>query len=146
MEKIKNINGATGYLSQVPEPPKHLTTRAKFWYKKMAKRLITEKRLKEIYLDALEGYADAKAVWEFACNKIREADREEVGSGYIQKFSNNVIQNSQWVNMQNRSWKRIVECCKMFGLDPQSDKVLGAGQDPAQGDLFEGFKKLKSGQ
>lgn len=145
MEIIKNLNGASGVLSQVPEPPKHLTTRAKYWYKHMAKRLITEGRLKEIYLDALEGYADGKAVWEFACSKIREADLDEYGSGYTQKFSNGVIQNSQWVNMQNRSWKRIVECCKMFGLDPHSEKALSANTDPAQGNLFEGFKSLKSG-
>jgi len=144
MEKVININGASGQLSQVPRPPKHLTGRGKYWYKKMAKRLITEGRLKEIYLDALEGYADAKAVWEYASLKIREADQKELGSGYIQKFSNGVIQNSQWINMQNRAWSRMKECFKMFGLDPKSERDLTGGLDPAQGDLFEGFKKLKS--
>lgn len=110
----------------------------------MAEKLIKVKRLKEIYLDALEGYANAKAQWEFASRMIREADQDEYGSGYYQKFKNDIIQNSVWVNQQNRAWKTIVECCKMFGLDPASEKSLNV-IDPSQGDLFQGFNQKKHG-
>lgn len=143
---VVGINSKLGLLSEVPKPPVYLTDSAKVHYKSMAKKLIKVKRLKETYLDALEGYANAKAQWEFASRKIREADQEEYGSGYYQKFKNDIIQNSTWVNQQNRAWKTIVECCKMFGLDPSSEKQLqSVDTDPNQLSAFDELKKALAG-
>lgn len=142
---VVGINEKMGLLSEVPKPPVYLTDSAKSHFKIMAKKLIKLKRLKETYTDALEGYANAKAQWEFASRKIRELDSVQYGSGYFQEFKNNVIQNSVWVNQQNRSWKTIVECCKMFGLDPSSEKNLKTETNGNQLDAFEEMKKLLSG-
>lgn len=141
--KLLGINDGSDHLSEVPKPPVYLTDSAKEHYKAMAKKLIKHKRLKDIYLDALEAYASAKARWEFACRKIRELDKEEYGSGYFQSFKNGTVtQNSTWVNQQNQAWAIIEKCCKMFGLDPASEQGLTV--DPNQGNLFDDLaKKLK---
>ncbi|WP_422861027.1 P27 family phage terminase small subunit [Flagellimonas sp. S174] len=106
--------------------------------------LIKIKRLKGTYLPALEVYAESMALWEFTCRKIREADRNEEGSGYFQTFSNNVTQNSTWLNQQNAAIKRLFDCFKQFGLEPSADKNLKNTGDSNQTKLFnELANKLK---
>lgn len=111
----------------------------------MARRLITIKRLKETYLPALEIYSEAMAIWEYSCRKIREENSKEYGSGYTQKFKNNVVQFSTWINLRNKAEGTLFNCFKQFGLDPRSEKDLKNTIDPNQGDLFKQFKNKTHG-
>lgn len=143
--EIVGINKANDCLSEVPKPPVYLTDAAKSHYKEMARQLIKIQRLKYTYLPALEIYAESMALWEFTCRKIREEDSQDYGSGYYQTFSNNVTQNSTWLNQQNTAIKRLMDCFKQFGLEPSADKNLKTNIDPNQTDLFEKLNQKLNG-
>ncbi len=140
--EVVSINQGSDFLSEIPKPPVYLTDSAKVHYKHMAKELIKVKRLKEIHLPALESYASFRAIFEFACRKIREADQNEYGSGYFQTFKNGTVtQNSTWVNQMTAASKRLDEIFRQFGLDPASEKKLKSEIDPNQTSLFSRFEK-----
>lgn len=138
---VVGINEGSGLLSEVPKPPAYMTNSAKKHYKEFARRLIKIKRLKEVYLPALEIFAESYALWEFTTKKIRDAEKIAPGSGYFVTYKNNVVQNSTWFNQQQVAIKRLNDCFKQFGLEPAADKSLAPAKDPNQLNFFEELKK-----
>jgi phage terminase small subunit len=81
--------------------------------------------------------------WEWALKQIQKKNRRKAGSGYIQTFNTGAANVSVEISLKRDAEKAIMQCIKQFGLDPKSEKELKQSVDPSQGDLFEGFKKLK---
>jgi len=115
----------------------------KYHFKKTAEILIAANQLKRIHIPALELMAVNLEQWEWAYEEIHRKNRRKRGTGYVQKFSSGAENISVYVSLKRDAEKAIMQCIKQFGLDPKSEKELKSSLDPAQGDLFEGFKKLK---
>ena len=144
--EIVGKGNANGNLSQVPKPPVYLSDAAKEHYKLMAKKLIKVERLKETYLSALEIYAEAMSQWEFANRRIREMNKKDLGSGYIQTYSTGATNITTEMSIRDKSIKILFDCFKQFGLDPSSDKGLKQEGNPNQLNAFDQLEKLlKSG-
>ena len=144
--KTIGINDNLGLLSRVPKPPVYLTEYAKEHYRDMAKKLIKIERLKEVYLPALEVYAESMACWEWALREIKRKNKMAFGSGYIQTYSSGATNITTEMVMMRNAKSDILDCAKIFGLQPDSDKKLKSTTDPNQGNLFDELqKKLNNG-
>jgi len=145
MEKgVVSINEGKDTLLECPKPPIYLTDSAKKHYKLMGTYLAKRQRLKDIYLTALEVYAESAAQFEWAVREIQRLNKEKIGSGYIQKFTSGAKNISAEVTLKDKSEDSILKCCKIFGLDPKSDKELKE-TNPGQFDLFDQLMKVKNG-
>jgi len=140
---IVHLGKENGLLTKIPKPPTYLSNSGKKHYKKMALKLIKLKRLKEVFLNALEIYAEAMATWEWAARERKEKNKEEPGSGYIQTYRTGATNLSTELILMRDSEKTLFKCFKQFGIDPRSEKELNSTVDPNQGDLFAEFGKLK---
>lgn len=138
--KVVHIGKAKDVLSEAPKPPVYLNDKSKEHYKRMAKWLIKQGRLKETYLPALDIYAEAMDQFEFSVRRIKEKNREEVGTGYIQTFKSGASNVTTEVSLKNNAEATLLKCFKQFGLDPRSDKELKAVHNPNQLSLFEELK------
>ncbi|WP_202703135.1 P27 family phage terminase small subunit [Flavobacterium sp. UGB4466] len=136
---VVSIGKGKDTLIQVPTPPKYLTDSAKKHYKLMGNVLAKNDRIKETYLNALEVYAEAMAQFQFALERIKEKNKKEFGTGYIQTFKSGASNISVELTLKNDAVDTLMKCFKLFGLDPKSDKELKSTVDPAQGDLFDAF-------
>ena len=144
--RVLSINHGKDTLLKCPKPPIYLTDEAKVHYKAMGAILAKNDRLKELYLTALEVYADAMAQWEFAIKEIKKANSEKFGTGYIQKFSSGASNVSVYVTLKDKAEDSLFKCFKQFGLDPKSEKDLKAETtDPNQMSLFEQLLAKKNG-
>lgn len=143
--KTVHIGKGKETLSEVPKPPVYLNDQAKEHYKKMGAVLARLGRLKEIYLPALEIYAEAMAQWEFANRQIREKNHEQDGSGYLQVYTTGATNITTEMVLRNKAVEMLWDCFKQFGLDPKSDKALKDTTDPNQTSLFEELQKKLSG-
>jgi phage terminase small subunit len=108
----------------------------------MGTYLAKRERLKDIYLTALEVYAESAAQFEWALREIQRLNNEKMGTGYIQKFSSGAKNISAEVTLKDKAEDSILKCCKIFGLDPKSDKDL-KDVNPGQYDLFDELLKRK---
>lgn len=142
---VVSINKGKDTLIQVPTPPKYLTDSAKKHWKFMGNVLAKNDRMKETYLNALEIYAEAMAQFQFANEAIKQKNKENYGTGYIQKFASGASNISTELSLRNNASDILFKCFKQFGLDPKSDKDLKASGDPAQTSLFEEIMKMKNG-
>ena len=142
---VVSIGKGKDTLIQVPTPPKYLTDSAKKHYKFMGNVLAKNDRLKEIYLNGLEIYAEAMAQFQFANERIKLKNKEKYGAGYIQTFASGASNISTELSLRNNAADTLFKCFKTFGLDPKSDKELKSTTDPAQGSLFDELMKLKNG-
>ena len=142
---VVSINKGSDNLLEVPKPPVYLNDDAKKHYREMGKILAKNNRLKEMYLPALELYAESMAQFQFAVSQIRIKNREKVGSGYIQKFGSGAQNISPEVTLKKSAIDDLLKCFKLFGLDPKSDKELKGMVDPGQTNLFEELLKAKKG-
>lgn len=142
---VVSIGKGKDTLIQVPAPPKYLTDSAKKHYKFMGNVLAKNDRLKEIYLNGLEIYAEAMAQFQFANERIKEKNKDKYGTGYIQTFASGASNISTELSLRNNAADTLFKCFKTFGLDPKSDKELKSTSDPAQGSLFDELMKLKNG-
>lgn len=142
---VVSIGKGKDTLIQVPTPPKYLTDSAKKHYKFMGNVLAKNDRLKETYLNALEIYAEAMAQFQFALERMKEKNKTEFGTGYIQTFKSGASNISVELTLRNDASDTLMKCFKIFGLDPKSDKELKSTVDPAQGSLFDELMKLKNG-
>jgi P27 family predicted phage terminase small subunit len=124
-------------LLALPKAPTHMSKDAQKGYKMMGDLLITAKRLKSIFLPTLEVFADAYAQWQWVLTEINRKNRHEPGSGYIQTFPNGTSNVSPEMTLKRMAVAQMLECCKLFGLDPKSDKELKAVGDPNQKNLFD---------
>ncbi len=131
----------TDLLSKVPTPPKHLCEMAKKGYKEMGNLLAQAQRLKKYYLGTLEIYADAYAQWMWAVAEIKRKNAIEPGSGYVQVFKSNASNITAEMTVKKEAVSQMLQCCKLFGLDPKSEKELKSIGDPNQGSLFDEFNK-----
>jgi phage terminase small subunit len=118
---------------------------AKKHYIKMGKVLAKNNRLKEMFLPALEVYAESMAQFQFAVSEIRRKNRDKIGSGYIQKFNSGAENISVEVTLKKSAVDDLLKCFKIFGLDPKSDKELKGLIDSGQTSLFEEMLKAKNG-
>lgn len=139
--KIAHIGKGSDTLQEVPKPPVYLNDRAKEHYKKMGSVLAKTGRLKEMYLPALEVYAEAMDQWEYAVRQIREMNREVSGSGYVQTYSTGAKNITTELVIRDRAISILWDCFKQFGLDPKSDKALKDTTDPNQLDIFKQMQK-----
>jgi phage terminase small subunit len=142
---VVSIGKGTDTLLEVPKPPVYLTDEAKKQYLKMGKILAKNKRLKEMYLPALELYAESMAQFQFAVSEIRKKNKEKTGSGYIQKFKTGAQNISVEVTLKKSAADDLLKCFKIFGLDPKSEKELKDDFNPDQTSLFEQFLNKKNG-
>lgn len=143
-DNIVHIGKAKDTLSIVPVPPVWLTNSAKKYYKTMAAELIKIDRLKVVFLNALEIYAEAMAQFEFAAREIKEKNKDEFGSGYIQTYRSGASNISTEIVLMRDAEKTLFKCFKQFGLDPKSEKELNIS-DTGQLSLFEELQKQMSG-
>jgi phage terminase small subunit len=139
---VVSINEGKDTLLKCPKPPIYLTDAAKKHYKIMGTYLAKRQRLKDIYLTALEVYAESAAQFEWALREIQRLNNENMGTGYIQKFSSGAKNISAEVTLKDKAEDSILKCCKIFGLDPKSDKDL-KDVNPGQYDLFDELLKRK---
>ncbi|MHC0441593.1 MULTISPECIES: P27 family phage terminase small subunit [unclassified Flavobacterium] len=143
--EVVSIGKGKDTLMQVPTPPKYLTDSAKKHYKFMGNVLAKNDRMKETYLNALEIYAEAMAQFQFALERMKEKNKKEFGTGYIQTFKSGASNISVELTLKNDAADTLMKCFKLFGLDPKSDKELKLTGDPAQTDLFDAFLKASHG-
>jgi P27 family predicted phage terminase small subunit len=142
---VVSIGKGKDTLLQVPTPPKYLTDSAKKHYKFMGNILAKNDRLKETYLNALEIYAEAMAQFQFALERIKEKNKTELGTGYIQTFKSGASNISAEMTLRNDAQDTLFKCFKIFGLDPKSEKELKVTGDPSQTSLFDQLMKAKNG-
>ena len=140
---VLSINKGKDTLLKCPVAPKYLNDNAKKHYKKMGDYLSTIERLKNIYLPALEVYAESMAMWEFAISEIKRKNIEKYGTGYIQTFLSGAKNISVEVTLKEKAIDDILKCCKIFGLDPKSEKELKS-ENSGQYSLFEELIKKKN--
>lgn len=126
-------------LKTVPNPPAYLSASAKNHYKTMAEILIKADRLTEIYLPALEVFADAMAQFEWAIKAINRKNRIENGSGFIQTYESGATNISTELVVKREAEATLFKCFKQFGMEPRSEKELKEDKNPNQLDLFETF-------
>jgi P27 family predicted phage terminase small subunit len=142
MEKnVVHIGKGKDTLVKVPKPPIYLTDDAKKYYKSMGNILAKDELIKEKYLPALEIYAEAQSQFQFAITEIKKANQDKFGSGYFQKFTSGAMNISVYVTLKEKAEDSILKCCKLFGLDPKSEKELKL--DTGQMDLFQELLKQK---
>jgi len=122
--KVVHIGKGKDTLQEIPKPPGYLSASAKKHYLQMAKKLMKIERLKETFLPALEIYAEAMAQFEFAVREIKDKNREEYGTGYIQVFRTGAANVTAEVSLKNNAEATLLKCFKQFGLDPRSEKEL----------------------
>ena len=142
---VVSINQNKDTLLEVPKPPVYLTDQAKKHYLFIGGVLARLDRLKETYLNALEIYAEAMAQFEFALRSIKEKNKKEYGTGYIQTFKSNAQNISVELTLKKDAETTLFKCFSLFGLDPKSDKELKGAADPNQTSLFEELMKSKNG-
>jgi P27 family predicted phage terminase small subunit len=142
---VVSIGKGKDTLLEVPKPPIYLTDSAKKHYKFMGNVLAKNERLKETYLNALEIYAEAMAQFQFALERIKEKNKKEFGTGYIQTFKTGASNISVELTLKNNAEDTLLKCFKIFGLDPKSDKELKGSIDPGQTSLFDELMKAKNG-
>jgi P27 family predicted phage terminase small subunit len=142
---VVSIGKGKDTLLEVPKAPMYLTDSAKKHYKFMGNVLAKNDRLKETYLNALEIYAEAMAQFQFALEKIKEKNKKEMGTGYIQTFKTGASNISVELTLKNNAEDTLLKCFKIFGLDPKSEKELKGTGDPGQTSLFEELMKAKNG-
>ncbi len=143
--EIVSIGKGKDTLDKIPKPPSHLTDDGKKYYLSMGKVLIKHERLKDIYLNALEIYAEAMCQFSFALNRIKEKNKSDFGTGYIQTFKTGAQNISVELTLKKDAEDTLFKCFKLFGLDPKSDKELKGAADPNQTSLFEELMKAKNG-
>ncbi|WKW47281.1 P27 family phage terminase small subunit [Myroides sp. JBRI-B21084] len=129
------------HLTTVPEPPTFLSNPAKKHYKTMGEKLVELNRLKKVYLNALEIFAEAMAQFEFATKQIHAKNREEFGTGYIQTYRTKATNISTEVVLRNDAASTLLKCFKQFGLDPRSERELKGVENVGQLDIFTEFFK-----
>lgn len=142
--KVVSINQGKDTLLKCPTPPIYLTDEAKQHYKKMGNLLASKERLKSIYLPALEVYAEAMAQWEFSIKSIKEKNKEKFGTGYIQTYSSGAKNVSVEITLKDKAEDSILKCCKIFGLDPKSEKELKDDKNPGQLDFLQQLLQAKN--
>lgn len=129
------------HLTKVPDPPGYLSAAAKKHYKTMGEKLIEINRLKNVYLNALEIFAEAMAQFEFATKQIHAKNREEFGTGYIQTYRTKATNISTEVVLRNDAAATLLKCFKQFGMDPRSERELKGVENAGQLDIFTEFFK-----
>jgi len=140
---IAGKGNGTDLLLKAPKAPAHLDTAAQEGYKWMGNLLAQAQRLKPYYLPTLEIFADAYAQWQFALTVIKLKNANDFGAGYIQKFPNGTSNISPEMTVKKMAVEQMLQCCKLFGLDPKSDKELKDTGNANQTSLLdELFKKL----
>ena len=140
METV-HIGKGKDTLSEVPKPPVYMTDEGKKHYVQIGSVLAKNDLLKEKFLSALEVMAEAKAQWEFSLRKIKEANKEKFGSGYVQKFNSGAMNVSVYVTLKDKAEDSILKAAKIFGLDPKSEKELKI--ETNQFSLFDEIMKSK---
>jgi len=141
---IVHIGNGKSTLTKIPKPPAYLNNSAKKHYKEMASKLIKLERLKDIFLNALEIYAEAMATWEWASRQRKQKNSEDPGTGYIQTYRSGATNISTELIVMRDAEKTLFKCFKQFGLDPRSEKELKTDTNPNQLELFENLKKSMS--
>jgi phage terminase small subunit len=141
--EIAHIGKGKDTLNTVPKAPVYLTDEAKKHFFQMGSVLAKNELLKEKFLPALEVYAEAMAQWEFALREIKKANKQKFGTGYFQKFSSGASNVSVYVTLKDKAEDSIFKCCKIFGLDPKSEKDLKGISDVNQLDLFAQIMEMK---
>lgn len=141
-DNVVHIGNGTDLLREVPAAPKYFSKEAAKHWKIMGGILAKTDRLKETYLSALEVYSEAMAQWQFALTEIRTANKEKHGSGYVQKFNSGASNVSVYVTLKDKAEDSILKCCKIFGLDPKSEKELKT--ESGQYNLFEELLRQKT--
>jgi len=131
-------------LKSIPNPPVYLDSSAKKHYKKMAEILIKANRLSELFLPALEVFADAMSQFEWAIREINRKNKIRTGSGYIQNYATGATNISSELVVKREAESTLFKCFKQFGLEPRSEKELKETHDPNQMDLFDQFLKQTS--
>lgn len=134
---------ASELIKSIPKAPVYLDTNAKKHFKNFSKILISNDSLKRIHVPAVEILAENFSQWEWSVRQIRAKNKEKKGSGYVQRYNSGAENISVYLTIKRDAEKAIMQCFKQFGIDPKSEKELKQTVDPAQGDLFEEFGKLK---
>lgn len=139
--EVLHIGKGKDTLIEVPKAPVYLTDEAKKHYASMGTILAKSELLKEKFLPALEIFAEAMAQWEFSIRGIKKANKEKFGSGYMQRFTSGASNVSVYVTLKDKAEDSILKCCKIFGLDPKSEKDLKV--ETGQLNFFEEMMKQK---
>jgi P27 family predicted phage terminase small subunit len=127
-------------LLKVDKAPEHLSVEAKKEFKRMGTLLAQAQRLKAYHLGTLEIWADAYAQWQCAVAEIKRLNAIKPMSGFVQRFPGGTSNITGEMTVKKDAVATMLHCCKLFGLDPKSDKDLKA-TDPNQGNLFDDLRK-----
>ena len=141
--EVVSISKGSEFIKELPSPSTFLGSRAKHHFKRIGKLLISSERLKSIHIPTLEVLCENMEQWEWSIKEIRKKNKKKYGSGYIQKYTSGAQNISVELTIKRDAEKSMMQCFKLFGLDPKSDKELKGMVDPNQGDLFEGFERRK---
>ena len=122
--EIVHKGSGTDLISQVPKSPTYLDSKAKKHFKELARLLIGAEMLKERHLPTLEILAQNKSQHEWALREINRKNKNRHGSGYIQSFQSGANNITAEVTLKEKAEKAMLQCIKLFGLDPKSEKEL----------------------
>ena len=142
--EIVSINSGKDTLLKCPKPPIYLSDNAKKYYLQMGNLLARLDKLKPIYLNALEIYADSMDQYQWAVISIKNQNKEKNGSGYIQVFKTGAKNISVELSIKNDAISKLIKCFSLFGLDPKSEKDLKETSDPNQISLFAELMQSKA--
>ncbi len=142
--EVVSLSKGSEYIKELPAPPVFLGSKAKSHFKRIGKLLISNERLKSIHIPTLEVLCENMEQWEWSIREIRKKNKKKYGSGYIQKYTSGAQNISVELTIKRDAEKSMLQCFKLFGLDPKSDKELKGMVDPSQMELFESFANRKS--
>jgi P27 family predicted phage terminase small subunit len=128
-------------LACIEKVPAHLDAAAKKCYKEVGNFLAKIDRLRETNLHTLESFATAYSQYVFACGAINRKNKNEYGSGYIQKFESGASNVSTEVVLRDKATVIMLNCSKLFGLDPKSEKELKGMVDSGQLNMLDDFER-----
>ena len=130
-------------IKKAPKAPAYFNALTKKHFEDLAAILIKAEILKEKHLPTLEILAQNRAQHEFALSEIDRKNNEMYGSGYVQTFKTGATNVTAEVTLKEKAEKAMLQCLKLFGLDPKSEKDLDIQEKKEEVDIFKAMGLTK---
>lgn len=122
------------YKIEIPDYPKHLTTRARKEWKRMSVVLFNMGLLTSVDMAALAAYCQLYGRWAEAESMLKKKGQKLV----ITTISGNEIQNPL-IGIANTSLKLMKDCLIEFGMTPASRSKVSAKKEKKVEDPWDKF-------
>lgn len=122
------------YKIEIPDYPKHLTTRAKKEWKRMSVVLFDMGLLTNVDMAALAAYCQLYGRWAEAETKLKKKGEEFI----VITKDGNKIQNPL-IGIANTALKLMAKCLIEFGMTPASRSKVSAKKEKDKSDPWDKF-------